>query len=557
MNTITNNNIKSSSIQIHNDPQMNVTTIVPSFEITDNENNKCWEFGILEIEMEEVSVTKQPLFIAFDVDISSSMSDIGKDGKTRMQHVHNTFENMIKSIASQEVDVYISVDGFDDAIQNVIEPSLVTIDNMNELIKSVKTMTPRGSTNIGLALHSINNRIKTYKLKNPTHKLFHILLTDGAATVGELDPDRLSREICEDYVNIFLGVGSDHNTKMLQQFANFRNAEYRFIDNGENAGMVYGEILQRILRPAIEDVTIEICNGEIYDWKSSSWRPAMNEDVIDSEANKIYHIRTLCSQNVKAIIYGKVSSDKEPNIRELDIVTPIPHLINEEGTVEEETCNLTKYLYRQQTLIFLNICSTFPVESYGENNARKRDMRKKLADFFRSMRVYMRTNNLLHDSFMRMLCDDIVVAYKTVGTRSANMHCTSRNHSQGAQRSCTTQCEDIDDINISMPIPSRLHRQVGRRYYPEDIENINYGDAQEIDLGLDMNMNTLPQTFSFPSLSFEHPPSPNLDVILENDKNDEDSIEQYILVSTPKMDFENATYTTPGRIKMMREVSGH
>lgn len=540
-----NSNIKSSSIQIHNDSAICVETIIPSFALED-EDNKKWNFGILQLEMEEVPMTKQPIFIVFDVDMSGSMIETENGGKSRMQHVHNTFENMIRFIASQEVEVYIRVDGFDDTIQNIINPCRVTNANKDELVATIKTMIPRGGTNIGLALKNANVEIQKYKNENPTHKLFHILLTDGAATVGETDPDRLSKNIGEHGVNIFLGVGPGHNTKLLQKFANRKNAEYRFIDNGDNAGMMYGEILQRILRPAIEDVKIEMTCGEIYDWKSNSWQTHITEDVIDSEATKTYHIRTMKPNHVEASIYGSVSDcTKTSAVQELDIVSSIPDLIHEDGSVVGGLCNLAKYLYRQQTLIFLNLCSHFTVD-YNQFN-KKKEIRTKLANFFRSMRCYMRTNNLLDDSFMRTLCDDIIVAYKTVGTALANMHCTSRNISQGAERSCTTQCEDIEveDINLSLPPPPMLRRQVARNYVYDYVEEINEEEEEINDEDVDtIKYHSFDLGFATKSKSCVLP------LI------DEDDIENYITISTNKMDIDNAAYITPGRRQMMRAVSG-
>lgn len=538
-----NSNIKSSFIQIHNDPTISVVNIVPSFAL--EEGNKQWNFGILQLEMGEVPMTKQPIFIVFDVDMSGSMSEADKDGKSRMKHVHNTFENMIRFIASQDVEVYIRVDGFDDTIQSIINTCRVTLDNMEELVVNMKTMFPRGGTNIGLALKNANVEIHKYKNENPTHKLFHILLTDGEATIGETNPDNLSNNIGEHGVNIFLGVGPGHNTKLLQQFANRKNAEYRFIDNGDNAGMMYGEILQRILRPAIEDVKIEMTCGEIYDWKSNSWQTHITEDVIDSEATKTYHIRTMKPNHVETKIYGSVSDcTKTTSVQELDIVSSIPDLIDEDGSVVGGPCNLAKYLYRQQTLIFLNICSHFTVDF---SQSRKKEMRTKLANFFRSMHLYMRTNDLLDDSFMRTLCEDIVVAYKTVGTAAANMHCTSRNVSQGAQRSCTTQCEDIDlsDINLSLPPPPMLRRQVARSYVYDYAEEIN-DEEEEIN---DEDVDTI-KYHSF-DLGFATKSKSSVLPLI-----DEDDIENYIMISTNKMDIDNAAYINPGRRQMMRAVSG-
>jgi hypothetical protein len=74
------------------------------------------------------------------------------------------------------------------------------------------------------------------------------------------------------------------------------------------------------------------------------------------------------------------------------------------------------------------------------------ELRKGLYDFITEMKQYMTDNDLVNDGFMKNLCDDIYICYRTFGTKFGTMYVGARQTSQGTQRSYTVS-HTPDDIN--------------------------------------------------------------------------------------------------------------
>jgi AraC-like DNA-binding protein len=139
--------------------------------------------------------------------------------------------------------------------------------------------------------------------------------------------------------------------------------------------------------------------------------------------------------------------------------------------------------------------------------------------FIEEMKKYMSENNLNDDKFLKNLCDDIYISYRTFGTKFGTMYNNARQTSQGTQR-CYTVSHTPHDENEersfrnpirlnSLPIP-RLTRQTNI-LQSQDINTINYFNNIHID---DIGV-------------LEHEVS----------------------------DFNDTPYLTPGATQLMREIS--
>jgi hypothetical protein len=119
----------------------------------------------------------------------------------------------------------------------------------------------------------------------------------------------------------------------------------------------------------------------------------------------------------------------------------------------EHTLNFLNYAFRHRTLTLLGEVKQCQ-EKYDNSSRYKYDVnyfgyenisviKLKMQELFDEMRLYMR-NNDINDKFIKMLCDDIHIAMKTIGTQYGQMCISSRQTSQGTQRIYTVNTTPLD-----------------------------------------------------------------------------------------------------------------
>ena len=267
-------------------------------------------FGILTLKIQKTSINKQPIYILFTVDKTFSMDShadklIKKDSKTKMYYLINTFKNMIEYLSKlHDTEIYIHVQSFNLTVEITVDDVKVTESNAAEIIEKINNLEVSGLTNIEIALKQAANTLATYHSANPTHKIAHIFMTDGEPTFGERDDSKLAAIVNDKFINIFIGFGETHNAELMQKFSEKKNVEYYFVDNVKNTGYVYGQIMHRLLYPAIENIRLDVRNGFIYDWKANAWVESLEEDVLLSDMERIYHIKSNMPDEVDVKIYG-------------------------------------------------------------------------------------------------------------------------------------------------------------------------------------------------------------------------------------------------------------
>lgn len=522
---------RSSAIAFHS-PSVNAPfTVFP--------DEPYVQFGTLQLDMAKVDLTSSPLFIFFTVDASDSMAN---SFKPKIDYVMNTLSNIVRYLAQlSEVEVYIRVDTFNTRIKTIIDVVRISADNVDELCSIIKSIKVKDQTDIELALENAKQAIDNYSSANPEHNVHHVFLTDGDANMGNMDPKYLSRIIQSTATtsNVFIGVGVDHNAKMLQEFGTCPQTDYRFIDNSENTGMVYGEVMERILRPAMKNVMISIVGGELFDWTTNLWTTSLTEWTIDSESSKTYHIRrvvvvdeteTMKTEPVRVVVRGKAWAN--------GIMVNVDHAV-----VDETVVDLTRYMFRHRVLTLLYECRAFQYK-------RSTPLKQRIADAFREQRVYMRENGLMTDIFMRTLCEDLVVAYRSIGTNYAQLYCASRESSQAKQEAFTPKmatkdrqhdCDyDLDHISKYACAggpgrPTKLVKRARMSSPPPLMERMG---SVCIDDGEDEE-----------SQMVDDEPGDDTSTV----PIDEDHIDNYVMDTT--VDMNDFAYTTPTRLTTMRMCS--
>jgi hypothetical protein len=419
------------------------------------------KFGILNFAAVTASETRNELEFLFIIDCSGSMSDRCSDGRTKMQHIIHTLKNMILFLhENKNINANITVNAFDTNIYNVIERTKITDTNYNTIIEKIDKIHPRGSTNIEHALRQSAEEIQSLKTQFPTHIINHIFMTDGEATDGSTNIEILKSLVLDDTMNAFIGFGLEHDSALLNAFGSINKSSYHFVDKLESAGFIYGEILHSIVYKVVTDAEITLKNGLIYDYKTNTWVNKLYIGDIISEANKIYNIISNNSDDFSAEIKGNFDS--------LCVIYPSTRI---------ENTDLIKHIFRQRTLQIMSEVNDYckrkreigdrynpmmdytfapidDVNMYEEIKLRKTELKKKLVEFMNEMKNYMVDNDIMDDKFMKNLCDDIFICFRTFDTKYGHMYCTARQTSQGTQRQYTVSNTNEIEENINMDINS-------------------------------------------------------------------------------------------------------
>jgi len=386
------------------------------------------DFGIINIKLKSIPITQQPIFLLFTIDRTGSMNECDRKMIRKIDQVKQTFKNLIRYLSNQPIQVYICVNAFNDTVETIIKDVQITKKNSSTLMQKIDELTPDGLTNIGEAILSAKHKLTTYAINNPNHQVGHIFMTDGEPTIGITNSNELKKLVNYTYSNTFIGYGIDHNAILLRELCENSNAEYLFVDKTENTSLVYGEAIHKFLYPAIKNVSIEIENGYIYDWRSNQWVSNLNENVLVGEIDKIYNIKITDCKNVQATISGNYGTYFE-NHGIVDILYPLPPLISLSGDIIPAFVDLTKYIFRQKVMEVL-----FSAKKNLHYN-EKVSIRNKIKSLFKIITEYIKKNNYQDDAFMKTLCDDLSIVYNTIGMEYGNTYAISRHSAQGAQQS--------------------------------------------------------------------------------------------------------------------------
>jgi hypothetical protein len=361
-----------------------------------------WHFGVFELQVAKTDMTELPQEIHLMLDKSGSMDEICSDRSSKIDQIKHVTKNILHFVKGKHVSVGVSA--FNSTVSTIFPKTEVREDNIDELIASVKRMYAEDETNIGDALQSM----RSFSNGKERHNIF---MTDGDATVGEKDPAKLLKFVDQTAAsNTFIGFGFDHNPDMFLALNNAENSNYYFIDKIEKSGLAYGEILHNILFKCIQNVKITVYNGLIYDWKTNEW---LNETAVWSVASEAKKTFQLVAPDMSKVII---------------IVSGIPD-VNETFMHMGHMEDLMKMFYRQKTQEYLYLAKTKACEK-----RLVKDLKKEIAEFTKEMKEYMKTHDLVDDLLMKNLCDDMVVVYKTFGTRFGMMYSSARQTSQGNER---------------------------------------------------------------------------------------------------------------------------
>jgi hypothetical protein len=473
-------------------------------------NKQNINFGIINLKIKKTNpITSQKRHFVFSVDCSGSMNDLCNDGRSKNDHSNHTLINMITYFADHpELMVSITVFAFDGSIYTIIENQEVTQENLDKLIQDIKKIRPKDMTNIEKALLNSREYIVNYCTENMETNVAHIFMTDGDATQGNTIPSILKDYVTSLVPNIFIGFGIEHNVYLLKELASDNKNNYYFVDALEKAGLVYGEVLHSIIYKVLENTSIYVDNGLIYDWKKNVWVDKIDMCDLVSESNKIIHVLTDKPSEFSCMVQGTICVSKE--IFEFAIqntmIRKIHDVDNFDGFID-----LTKYKYRQRTQQLLyeanlhnfdNLKCKDPlknspshIDDYDDfckiHYENGKVLKEKMKGLLKEMQQFLEPNDekfcttftksgKVEPNLFKLLCDDIYICLHTFDTNHGAMYSCARQTSQGAQRAYsatyTPKIEKDNDFD-GLRTPSRfMKRSCAINSTYDDINLTSYCD---------------------------------------------------------------------------------
>ena len=378
-------------------------------------------------------------------------------------------------------------------------------------------------------------------------------MTDGQVTKGSADHTQLASLVDPNYSNIFIGFGIDHDAELLQALAANTNSACYFVDNIENTGLIYGEILHGILYTALYNVKIEMQHGEIYDYKTNTWTTTLDIASLNSEAKKTYHVRATsttnqANQEISAIITGKTQQPNQPqNIEEN--VDVIPDLLEEDQSVPVD---LTKYMFRQRTmeLLFEARTNNNRANRVANNNNittiknNKKIIKDKLKAFLKLLQAQMMQENKLDDDFYQTLCEDINIAYASFDSPVACMYTAARQHSQGRQLS----------YNVASPYVNQDQDQ-DQEQEQDDQNNPRTRTKSKYNYASPVKLRRQNALMMSPTQLSNHSPEYDEQFVLDDDDDEDEYKDDDQIVAQMRRPCLTRSNTTPKQEMLMRSVS--
>jgi len=492
-------------------------------------------FGKIQLNINKFPITKKHLNLEFNIDNSGSMSDRCADGRTKMEHMNFTVENILRYLQEHNVSATISVNSFDDKIKKIIEYQILNSENIEDFAAQVRKIRPNGGTDIGRVLEM---EVNFKQPEDCTSERIFLMFTDGQATSGRTTNKHALKKIADKIADtttiVTVGCGLDHDFELLSSIADRKNSSYKFIGKLEEAALACGEVLDKILNKILKNVTITVQNGQIYNWKTNEWTDRIETDNIVAECDKTYNVRSSTPDDFRISINATIVETDEPF----------------EFSIIDKNMNqdLRKDKYRQRTLELLYEVNVYNKNIMEQTHETNKEFKNKLKELLKEMKIFMDDNHLRDDLFMKMLCDDIFVSHKTFGTAHGNMYTASRQTSQATQGiHSNTLTVEYDDL--PMPPPPALTR--GLTCQIQTMEDEDYDEEEEDDI---VNNGAIDACSDIQFCSMQAPPklkrSIARNVVFLDQEEDED-----IFTSHKTMESDVSPYANLKTLTLMREVS--
>ena len=399
-------------------------------------------FGTLNIKMPVSSNTAIRRSIHWIVNVDRSASMYGKvNGKTKLENIKHMLNNLIdylKALCTDDVTHHLSIIGFDHEAE--IYCNHINVGSSDEDIyeKYVNPITCRGSTNFSEAFEAAHEVHASASQENSGEMAVHIFLTDGYITCGSRNLSRLVRN-CREAIaaspsfaenrsfnrTYFVGFGNDHDAMFLNDICNeVSHSQYYFVENIENAGFVYGEIVNDVLNEAMHSIYITTTFGEIFDFETNSWVNQLYISSLPIEVEKTFNIRMAhpapiqwnTPRNIKIEVRGYLSGHQPNAPEDQGELRLLSQYINRNINYPNQA--IEKDWWRQSILENMNTIKMLQ-ENNREGMVPERESHTfNLTILMNNLKEWAESRDLSEDLFIQCLCDDICCMLKSLNCRA-------------------------------------------------------------------------------------------------------------------------------------------
>jgi Ca-activated chloride channel family protein len=195
-----------------------------------------------------------PLNLALVIDCSGSM-----DTADKMPYVRQSLRLFLGSLAAND---RVAIVRYADGAQVITRSREVGDGEWIE--RAIERLAPDGSTNLHAGLMAGLDEVSRHY--DPARSNAVILLTDGIANVGEVDPQAIAqdaRAYTERGIHLStIGLGSDFNDALLTELAKQGQGGYHFIDSGQEMDKVFRRDVLGLLAKVATDVSLTLTPAE-------------------------------------------------------------------------------------------------------------------------------------------------------------------------------------------------------------------------------------------------------------------------------------------------------